>query len=300
MLDLSVSPVWREVGFYDVCNTRGYHFSGAVDRRLDTELLNGYSATINKVASLDHHSPLGAVLDPAEISSLLHFADVHLMRNPLSSYRMAFHVVREYLVENPDAALPDDMYTDFPRLPGEIEALRAACREFGDPDVVQREDLVLEWVREKMEEDGPAHTFMRMPEEFDDMLLAQLEGPLIRAFRCQSVLYSEPDLFTTDNPFVLSGSADGEAILLAALTPHHLLVCSEEPLENDVEPLALLMPVPYLSFSTKILASAPMDLRLLWGARLPLAVDPERTLPKAELGQRVQMEWRNIPVMRKS
>jgi hypothetical protein len=77
-------------------------------------------------------------------------------------------------------------------------------------------------------------------------------------------------------------------------------VCSDEPLENDVEPLALLMPVPYLSFSTKILASAPMDLRLLWGARLPLAVDPERTLPKAELGQRVQMEWRNIPVMRKS
>lgn len=200
----------------------------------------------------------------------------------------------------PDAALPDDMCKDFPRLHGEIEAMRAACREFGDPDVVQREDLILEWVHEKMEEDGPAHTFMRMPEEFDDMLLAQLEGPLIRAFHCQSVLYSEPELFTTDNPFVLSGSADGEAILLAALTPHHLLVCSDEPFENEIEPLALLKPIPYLSFSTKILASAPMDLRLLWGCRLPLSVDPERALPKAKVGQRVEMEWRNIPVIRKA
>ena len=226
MLDLFASPVWREVGLNDICNTRGYHATAATDQRLDSELLKRYATIISKVTGLRQHAALDSVLEAAEIADLQRFFDVHLFRSPLSSYRMLFHTVREHLVEDPSGMLPEDIRVGFPRLYNAIEALRAACDEDDGLDSTGREDVALAWVHQKMEEDGSAHNLMRMPEEFDEMLIKQLGSPPIRTFRYQSVLYSDAELFTTDNPFVLSGSADGEAMQLACLLR---IICSRFP-----------------------------------------------------------------------
>ena len=299
MLDLFKSPQWIEVGVNDVGNTRGYHARKDVDEKLDTTLLNGYPAVIAKIAGLRADAPLGTVLDRTEIEGLLALLDVHLLRNPLSSYRGLFHLVRMYLVENPETPLPDDLMVGFPRLYEALMALRQECDDGGPLGEADREHVALAWVHEKMEEDGVAHRLMSMPSEFDDVLLAQLTGPRIRSFSKHTVLYSATEIFTTDNPFVLSGSETGEAIQLAALTPHHLLVCSDGPLALGLHALDLLAGLPYYSFSTAILAARPIDLDLLWFPPLPAAVDTERTTLGEPPGTRIQLRLPNVPVRTK-
>src|ERR1035437_2286495 len=107
---------------------------------------------------------------------------------------------------------------------------------------------------EKMEEDGPAHQFMKMPAVFDEALVAQLNGPPLREFRHRTVIYSEPAIYTMDNPFFLSAPGE-EGLLLVPLTPHHLLVCSDDQPPSDLDALGFLQPFPYISFSTKLFSS---------------------------------------------
>lgn len=300
MLDLFASPCWREVGLNEVCYSRRYHASPDVDRLLDAALLNGYPKLIEQIEAVDSTTSLDSILGPDEVDQLLTFVEVHLSRNALSSYRWGFTVLHEYIVEDPLAEIPTDVEAGAPRITREIEALRAACDQTGVNDPALRADLLMAWVHEKMEEDGPAHNFLRMPPAFDERLVEQLEGHRLQVFPERWILYSEDELFTMDNPFYLTGENETEGVMLALLTPHHLLICSDYRPPQDPDVGWFVKRMPWFTFSTKLFSNRPRDVQFTWGHRPPRAVDPEGTARELELGELADQRWSSIPVVYKA
>lgn len=105
VFDLLEKPCWREVGFFEIGYSRGYHFSPKADAAIDSVLLKEYSSIIAKISQAQESVDLGALLEKEEIDHLLRFIQAHRIRNPLISYNFAYSLFYEYLVEDPEKSI---------------------------------------------------------------------------------------------------------------------------------------------------------------------------------------------------
>ena len=267
MLDfLADAPVWRRVGFYDVCNTPGYHSDSRIDKRIDTEVVQAYARVRDKIVALDHSCSLDEVLDARELDDLARFIHVHLIRNPLASYRRAMHELWLWSVDKPRRPLPWLMPVPIKR---EVRKFRSLFRKGGWLTAADKDATIVERVRGMILEDGHAHLGLRSHVAQDRVLEGIVDASVEVGLTRPRIVYSNDELYTMDNPFALEGDGENNGLALA-ISPHHLVVAGDD-CEPDVCPLERIAHLPYISFSTKLLAARPCDVRLL----ALCAVNPE-------------------------
>jgi hypothetical protein len=255
---LAREPLWERVGFFAVGNTDSFHSLGEVDQRIDNELVNAYAAIRDKILRVTRTTRLAEVLGPDEARTLAKFIHVHAWRNPLMSYRLAMNELIERAVTHPWRPIPMTV----PRpMAWEVVKLRwqffRKRRRYDDAD---KHAVIIRRVREMILEDSYAHLELRYHPILDQALdqfidsddQVELEDPLI--------IWSDEPLYTMDMPFVLEGEP-GHVRVTLAISPHHLLEAGE-PVDPSWSALERLAHLPFMSYSTKLIAAEPMDVEL--------------------------------------